>query len=119
MSIITQNEFEKNLKYGAAKLPSESMVKVTENFVFTKEIKRALVDCAKALNVTLFDDELANGTVHIIQDYKKTANTNNITVKVPAGWKLNGTLNGTLTLNTAGAKVECIPDGKNKEWLVG
>lgn len=119
MSIFSQEDFVKNRKYGAAKKPSQSIVIVVDNFTLEKECERAMVDCAKAIQVTLFEDELANGTVQVIHDYKKTANTNNITVKVPAGWYLNGTLNGTLTLNTAGAKVECVPNGKNKEWWVG
>ena len=119
MSIIPQNDFEKALVYGGAKKPSESMVWITENFVMTKEVDKALVVCDKALDITLFDDVQANGTIHQIRDIKKTANTNNITVKVPTGWYLNGVLNGTLTMNTAGAKVDCIPNGAKKEWWVG
>ena len=74
-----------------------------------------LHSCVELLDVKSIID---NRQAYIqLVDNKGNAATNNITVKVPTGWSLNGTLNGTLTIATTVVR-HCWCDGANKNWVI-
>ena len=83
-----------------------------------KDVNVYFIDTsAAAQSIVLFDDESAAGAYIQLVDNKGNAATNNITVKVPTGWSLNGTLNATLTIATTAVR-HCWCDGANKNWVI-
>lgn len=84
-----------------------------------KDVNVYFIDTSSAAqSIVLFDDESAAGAYLMLVDHKGSANTNNITVKVPSGWSCNGSSGGTVTISTNGAIKHCWCDGANKNWIV-
>ena len=99
--------------------PSIGILNDGTELTLSREIDVVWVDTASAAqSVVLYGDESGNGQEHRIVDKGGAANTNNITIKVATGWNLNGSLNGTVTVSTAGAIKTCWIDGANKNWIV-
>jgi len=65
---------------------------------------------------TLCDPALRTSSVKIV-DGKGDANTNNITIAVPAGKYLYGVLNGTTTIDGNGGSVQLTPRADGTGWF--